>query len=145
LLIKVPVGFKGEKLKTLKEVLEKYPGGINVELEVFANGQWQRLKTTTRTAQTQDLVRDLEAILDVDTADLAALSQTVNEIHARVVERSLTVSEAAGDTELDLGAISLELDAIDMDDLPAGATEAESEDWINRYINAGLLEEAIER
>ena len=83
--------------------------------------------------------------LDAITADLAALSQTVNEIHARVVERPLTVSEAAGDAELDLGAISLELDAIDMDDLPAGATEAESEDWINRYINSGLLEEAIER
>ena len=83
--------------------------------------------------------------LDTLSADLAALSQTVNEIHARVVERPLTVSEASGDAELDLGAISLELDAIDMDDLPAGATEAESEDWINRYITSGLLEEAIER
>ena len=83
--------------------------------------------------------------LDTISADLAALSQTVNEIHARVVARPLTVSEAAGDAELDLGAISLELDAIDMDDLPAGATEAESEDWINRYITSGLLEEAIER
>ena len=83
--------------------------------------------------------------LDAITADLAALSQTVNEIHARVVERPLTFSEAAGDTAIDLTAISLELDAIDMDDLPAGATEAESEDWINRYINSGLLEDVIER
>jgi type IV secretion system protein VirD4 len=83
--------------------------------------------------------------LDTITADLAALSQTVNEIHARVVERPLTFSEAAGDTAIDLTAISLELDAIDMDDLPAGATEAESEDWINRYINSGLLEDVIER
>ena len=83
--------------------------------------------------------------LDAITADLAALSQTVNEIHARVVERPLTFSEAAGETAIDLTAISLELDAIDMDDLPAGATEAESEDWINRYINSGLLEDVIER
>jgi type IV secretion system protein VirD4 len=83
--------------------------------------------------------------LDAITADLAALSQTVNEIHARVVERPLTFSEAAGDTAIDLTPSPLELDAIDMDDLPPGATEAESEDWINRYINSGLLEDVIER
>ncbi len=63
LLIKVPLGFTGEKLKTLKTVLEKHQGEINVELEVFAKGQWQRLKTTTKTAQTPELEKELTSVL----------------------------------------------------------------------------------
>ena len=63
LLIKIPQGFNGEKLKSLKGVLERHPGGISVELEVFANGQQQRLKTTTRTAQTPELEQELADIL----------------------------------------------------------------------------------
>jgi len=63
LLIKVPRGFDGEKLKTLKGILEKYPGGVNVELEVFAQGQWQKLKTTTKTAQVKELEQELETVL----------------------------------------------------------------------------------
>ena len=80
-------------------------------------------------------------------ADLAALTRTVGEIHARIVQRPLTESEAAGETELSIEAISLELDSVDLDDLPAGATEEQSQAWIDRYINSGLLleTEAIER
>jgi type IV secretion system protein VirD4 len=80
--------------------------------------------------------------LDTMAADLAALTRTVGEIHARIIQRPLTEQEAAGEAELSLEAISLELDAVDLADLPAGATEEQSEDWINRYINSGVLLEA---
>lgn len=85
--------------------------------------------------------------LDVMAADLAALTRTVGEIHARIVQRPLTEAEAAGETELSMEAISLELDSVDLDDLPASATEEQSQEWIDRYINSGLLleTEAIER
>jgi len=85
--------------------------------------------------------------LDVMAADLAALTRTVGEIHARIVQRPLTEAEAAGETELNMEAISLELDSVDLDDLPARATEEQSQEWIDRYINSGLLleTEAIER
>ena len=85
--------------------------------------------------------------LDAMAADLAALTRTVGEIHARIVQRPLTESEAAGETELSIEAISLELDSVDLDDLPPGATEEQSQAWIDRYINSGLLleTEAIER
>ena len=75
-------------------------------------------------------------------ADLAALTRIVGEIHARIIQRPLTEEEAAGEAELSLESISLELDAVDLADLPAGATEEQSEDWINRYINSGVLLEA---
>ena len=90
---------------------------------------------------------DESSRLDMMAADLASLNRTVAEIHARVVQRPLTESEAAGETELNLEAISLELDSVDLDDLPAGASEEQSEDWIDRYINSGLLleTEAIDR
>lgn len=83
--------------------------------------------------------------LDVISADLAALTRKVGEIHARVIVRPLTESEAAGDTELDLDSLSLDVDALDMDELPDGSSEQESEDWINRYINAGVLLDVAER
>lgn len=77
--------------------------------------------------------------LDAMAADLAALTRTVGEIHARVVTRPLTVSEAAGETELDLNTLSLDVDGVDFEDLPASASEAQLEDWITRYINSGVL------
>ena len=63
LLIKVPKSFNGDGLKMLKDALERHPGEISVELEVFANGQWQRLKTKTKTAQTDQLAKELANIL----------------------------------------------------------------------------------
>ncbi|HCR41815.1 TPA: hypothetical protein DIV45_00345 [Patescibacteria group bacterium] len=63
LLIKVPKSFNGDGLKMLKDTLERHPGEISVELEVFANGQWQRLKTKTKTAQTDQLAKELANIL----------------------------------------------------------------------------------
>ncbi|MFH0912273.1 MAG: DNA polymerase III subunit alpha [Patescibacteria group bacterium] len=63
LLIKVPIGFNGDKLKSLKTVLERHPGEISVELEVFTNGRQQRLKTTTRTARTPELEKELMSVL----------------------------------------------------------------------------------
>ena len=63
LLIRVPKGFDGSRLKSIKTALEKYPGEMTVELEVFANGRWQRLRTTTKTAQNPELERELESVL----------------------------------------------------------------------------------
>lgn len=63
LLIKVPKSFNSDGLKTLKDILEKHPGETNVELEIFANGQWQRLKTKTKTAQSDQLNQELADIL----------------------------------------------------------------------------------
>lgn len=85
--------------------------------------------------------------LDAMAADLADLTRTVGEIHARIIQRPLTEAEAAGEAELNMEAISLELDSVDLEDLPPGATEKQSEEWIDRYINSGLLleTEAIER
>ena len=85
--------------------------------------------------------------LDAMAADLADLTRTVGEIHARIIQRPLTEAEAAGEAELNIQAISLELDSVDLEDLPAGASEQQSEEWIDRYINSGLLleTEAIER
>ncbi|MFH1088773.1 MAG: DNA polymerase III subunit alpha [Patescibacteria group bacterium] len=63
LLIKVPKSFNSGGLKILKDTLERHPGEISVELEVFANGQWQKLKTKTKTAQTNQLAKELADIL----------------------------------------------------------------------------------
>lgn len=63
LLIKVPKGFKEDRFKSLKDTLEKHQGEIGVELEVFTNGQWQRLKTKTKTAQTPELEEELKIVL----------------------------------------------------------------------------------
>lgn len=63
LLIKVPQSFNGDGLKILKDTLERHPGEISVELEVFTDGQWQRLKTKTKTAQTDQLTKELTDIL----------------------------------------------------------------------------------
>jgi type IV secretion system protein VirD4 len=85
--------------------------------------------------------------LDAMAADLADLTRTVGEIHAWIIQRPLTEAEAAGEAELNMEAILLELDSVDLEDLPPGATEKQSEEWIDRYINSGLLleTEAIER
>lgn len=63
LLIKVPRGFKENQFKSLKDTLEKHQGEVSVELEVFASGQWQKLKTKTKTAQTPELERELKIVL----------------------------------------------------------------------------------
>lgn len=80
--------------------------------------------------------------LDAIAADLAALTRTVGEIHARVVIRPLTESEAAGETELDLNAITLDVDAVDLEELPPKASDEQLEDWITRYINSGVMLES---
>lgn len=63
LLIRVPKGADGNRLKLIKSALEKHPGEVTVELEVFASGRWQRLKTTTKATPTPELEQDLVAVL----------------------------------------------------------------------------------
>jgi type IV secretion system protein VirD4 len=77
--------------------------------------------------------------LDAMAADLAALTRAVGEIHARVITRPLTVAEAAGERDLDVQSLLGAVDSIDMEDLPDGRSEEDSEAWITRYINSGLL------
>ncbi|MEA1909843.1 MAG: DNA polymerase III subunit alpha [Patescibacteria group bacterium] len=63
LLIRVPRGFNGGQLKELKELLEKHQGGDVVELEIFSEGKWQRLKTKTTTLINKDLEKELDLVL----------------------------------------------------------------------------------
>ncbi|CAN7646114.1 type IV secretory system conjugative DNA transfer family protein [Phenylobacterium sp. LjRoot225] len=83
--------------------------------------------------------------LETMAADLAALTRSVGEIHARIITRPLTVSEAAGETDLDLDSLTLDVDVLDADELPDGTSEEQSEHWINQYINSSLLLEATDR
>ena len=59
LLIKLPKNFTNGRLASLKQVLEKHPGTMNVVLEVFSNGRWQRVKTNTQATRSTALEREL--------------------------------------------------------------------------------------
>jgi type IV secretion system protein VirD4 len=83
--------------------------------------------------------------LDAISADLAALTRTVGEIHANIIVRPLTESEAAGETDLDLSVLALDVDSIDLADLPDGLSEEASREWIDNFINAGVLLDVAER
>jgi DNA polymerase-3 subunit alpha len=63
LVVRLPKEFGADKLKILKQLFERHPGEMGVEIEVFAKNIWQRLKTTTKVSQTKELERDLAAEL----------------------------------------------------------------------------------
>ena len=48
LLIKLPKGFGNGQLQELKSILGQHPGNASVTLELFAQGRWQVVKTTTK-------------------------------------------------------------------------------------------------
>lgn len=78
-------------------------------------------------------------------ADVAAIRTVVDEIRTIVVQRPMSESEAAGEAELTMDKVSLALDDVDMDDLPAaGATEQEVEQWVAGYLDRATLEEVLD-
>jgi hypothetical protein len=77
-------------------------------------------------------------------ADVAAIRSAVDEIRT-VVVRPMSESEAAGEAELTMDKVSLALEDVDMDDLPAaGATEQELEQWMAGYLDRATLEEVLD-
>ena len=65
---------------------------------------------------------------------LASLRDEVDEIRARVVERPMSVAQAAGEVQLSGEQISLAIADADMAELPAqGASEAEVQAWMRGY------------
>lgn len=78
-------------------------------------------------------------------AEVAAIRTAVDEIRTVVVQRPISESEAAGEAELSLQSISLALEDVDMDELPAaGATEAEVRDWVAGYLDRAALEQVLD-
>lgn len=63
LTIRLPKGFNSDKLKRLKEVLEKYKGDLPVNIEIRNQGRWQQLKTKTRVTKDKNLEKDLASVL----------------------------------------------------------------------------------
>lgn len=63
LLIRLPKNFDKTRLRDLKQILEKYKGHIQVELEIFSQGQWQRLNTTTKVLNSSELEKELSFVL----------------------------------------------------------------------------------
>lgn len=59
LVIRLPKGFEQSQLKVLRQTLEKYKGHMQVELEIFTQGRWQKLRTTTRVANSSELEKEL--------------------------------------------------------------------------------------
>jgi type IV secretion system protein VirD4 len=78
-------------------------------------------------------------------ADVAAIRTAVDEIRTVIVQRPMSESEAAGEAELTMDKVSLALEDVDMDDLPAaGATEQEVEQWMAGYLDRATLEEVLD-
>lgn len=63
LTIRLPKGFDSDRLKRLKEVLEKYKGDLPVNIEIHNKGQWQQLKTKTRISRNEILDKELVRVL----------------------------------------------------------------------------------
>ncbi|MDD5606061.1 MAG: DNA polymerase III subunit alpha [Patescibacteria group bacterium] len=61
-VIKLPRNFTNEKLHILKDVLAKYEGTRKVELELFAQGKWQRVPTSAKTDKSEALEKELATI-----------------------------------------------------------------------------------
>ena len=59
LVIKLPKGFDHNQLQELRQTLEKYKGHVQVELEIFTQNKWQKLRTTTRVANSDELKKEL--------------------------------------------------------------------------------------
>lgn len=63
LLIKLPRSFGNGELDQLKRLLDRYPGEFPVILELFSRGEWQRVATSARAGQVDELKKELTNIL----------------------------------------------------------------------------------
>ncbi|OGB73647.1 DNA polymerase III subunit alpha [candidate division Kazan bacterium RIFCSPHIGHO2_01_FULL_44_14] len=67
ILIKLPKGFGNGQLQELKNILEQHPGDLNVTLELFTQGRWQTIKTSTKAGMTPALE---QAVVKLTTGQL---------------------------------------------------------------------------
>jgi len=58
-VIRLPQVFNQDKLKSLKQTLEKHNGDIQVELEIYNQGKWQRIRTKTRITRDETLEKEV--------------------------------------------------------------------------------------
>ncbi len=63
MVIRLPQVFNQDKLKSLKQILEKHSGDIQVELEVYNQGKWQRIRTKTRITRGEGLEKEVSHTL----------------------------------------------------------------------------------
>ncbi len=77
---------------------------------------------------------------------LDAIRRTVDDIQTRIVERPMTVAEAAGEDALTPAMVSLALEDVDMDALPQhGASEEQVMAWSAAYLDRATLEEVLDQ
>lgn len=62
MVIKLPRSFTNDKLHILKEVLGRHSGEKKVELELFAQGKWQRVPTSAKAERSEALEKALAEI-----------------------------------------------------------------------------------
>jgi len=67
ILIKLPKGFGNGQLQELKNILGQHPGDLNVTLELFTQGRWQTIKTSTKAGMTPALE---QAVVKLTTGQL---------------------------------------------------------------------------
>lgn len=64
IMIKVPQYFPPTKLQDLKFLLSKYPGDLPVELEIYHQNKWQKIKTELKVEFSHGLSEGLESLLN---------------------------------------------------------------------------------
>lgn len=53
--VRLPKSFTNAKLQSLKELISKYPGESQLQLEIFHDGDWQIVPTSTKVEMTSEL------------------------------------------------------------------------------------------
>lgn len=72
-------------------------------------------------------------------AQVASIAASVEEIRkVVVVERRMTVEEAAGEAPLDLAMVSMTLEDRDIEVPPLDAPDTEFDEWIGRFVDASF-------
>ena len=78
-------------------------------------------------------------------AQVASIAASVEEIRkVVVVERRMTVEEAAGEAPLDLAMVSMTLEDRDIEVPPLDAPDTEFDEWIGRFVDASFTPGANE-
>lgn len=72
-------------------------------------------------------------------AQVASMAASIEEIRkVVVVERRMTVEEAAGEAPLDLAMVAMTLDDRDIELPPLDAPETAFDDWVGRFVDASF-------
>jgi type IV secretion system protein VirD4 len=76
------------------------------------------------------------AALQAQVATMAASIEQIRQVI--VVERRMTVEEAAGEAPLDLAMVKMTLDDRDIELPPLDAPETDFDDWVGRFVDASF-------